>query len=96
MCALVAYHSCARIEARNRGLGAELAAEFKPVEGLLADALIFCDMTTTPDGEPIDVEERLSEILSRYGPGDVVTESITEATPHIVGSARRVETLLVT
>lgn len=81
---------------RNRGLGAELAAEFEPVGGLLADALIYCDMTTSPDGEPVDVEKRLSEVLSRYGPGDVVTESITEATSHIVGSARRVETLLVT
>ncbi|MFG1806118.1 HD domain-containing protein [Streptomyces sp. NPDC049040] len=96
VCALVAYHSCAHIEARNRGLDEELAAEFEPVGGLLADALIYCDMTTTPNGEPVDVEQRLSEILSRYGPGAVVTESITEASPHIVGSARRIEALLVT
>lgn len=95
VCALVAYHSCADIEARNRGLDDELAAEFEPVDGLLADALIYCDMTTTPDGKPIDVEARLSEILSRYGPGDVVTESIAEASPHIVGAARRIESSLV-
>ncbi|WP_328582200.1 HD domain-containing protein [Streptomyces sp. NBC_00370] len=95
VCSLVAYHSCAHIEARNRSLGGELAAEFEPVEGLLADALIYCDMTTTPDGEPVNVEKRLSEILTRYGPTDVVAESITEATSHIVDSARRVETLLV-
>jgi hypothetical protein len=95
VCALVAYHSCAQIEARNRGLYDQLAAEFEPVDGLLMDALIYCDMTTTPDGEPADVEKRLSEILSRYGTGDVVTESITEATPHIVNSARRIEGLLV-
>jgi hypothetical protein len=95
VCALVAYHSCAQIEARNRGLNDELATEFEPIDGLLADALIYCDMTTTPDGEPADVEKRLSEILSRYGPGDVVTESITEATPRIVNSARRIEGLLV-
>lgn len=95
VCSLVAYHSCAQIEARNRGLDDVLAAEFEPVGGLLADALIYCDMSTTPDGKPVDVEERLSEILSRYGREDVVTKSITEATPHIVGSARRVEALLV-
>ncbi|WP_405582174.1 HD domain-containing protein [Streptomyces sp. NBC_01190] len=96
VCSLVAYHSCAQIEARNRGLDDELTAEFDPVDGLLADALIYCDMTTTPDGEPADVEKRLSEILSRYGPGDVVTESITEAAPRIVTAAHRIGALLVT
>jgi hypothetical protein len=95
VCALVAHHSCADIEARNRGLGEELAAEFEPVGGLLADALIYCDMTTTPDGKPVDVETRLSEVLSRYGPGDIVAESIAEASPHIVDAARRIENALV-
>lgn len=95
LCSLVAYHSCADVEARHRGLDGELAAEFKPVGGLLTDALIYCDMTTTPDGGLVDVEKRLSEILSRYGPGDIVTESIIEATPSIVGSTRRIEALLV-
>jgi HD superfamily phosphodiesterase len=43
---LVAYHSCAQIEADVRGLGAEPAAEFTPAGPLLADALLYCDMTT--------------------------------------------------
>ena len=43
---LVAYHSCARVEADVRGLGVELAAEFTPGGPLLADALLYCDMTT--------------------------------------------------
>ena len=95
VCSLVAYHSCAHIEARNRGLGEALAGDFEPVGGLLTDALIYCDMTTSPDGEPVDVEKRLSEVLSRYGPEDVVTASIAEATPHIVKAARRIEGLLL-
>ncbi|MEU6402080.1 HD domain-containing protein [Streptomyces sp. NPDC046985] len=95
LCALVAYHSCAHIEARNRDLGDKLTAEFEPVGGLLADALIYCDMTTTPTGEPVSVEQRLSEIHSRYGPGDVVTESITEASSHIVDAVQRIDNLLV-
>lgn len=96
LCALVAHHSCARIEARNRGLGDVLTAEFDPPDGLLSDALTYCDMTTTPVGEPTEVGARLAEILARYGPGDVVTGSITEAAPHIKASVRRIEGLLVT
>src|SRR5215469_14148605 len=48
---LVAYHSCAQIEAEVRGLGAELAAEFSPADPSLTDALLYCDMTTGPDGD---------------------------------------------
>src|SRR5262252_6472107 len=46
---LVAYHSCAEIEADVRGLGEVLASEFKPGEPVLTDALLYCDMTTGPD-----------------------------------------------
>ena len=38
---LVAYHSCAQIEAEVRGLGAELASEFSPGDSLLADVLLL-------------------------------------------------------
>ena len=86
VCALVANHSCACVEAAGRGLGERLAADFSPVGGLLADALTFCDMTTSPDGEPVDVASRLAEIHARYGPGHLVSESIAEATPQIVRS----------
>jgi putative nucleotidyltransferase with HDIG domain len=94
LCSLVAYHSCAHIEARHRGLVDELHAEFEPVSETLRDALTFCDMTTTPDGEPTDVEARLAEILSRYGQGHLVAESISEASPCIVGAARHVSGLI--
>lgn len=49
---LVANHSFALLEAEERGLRAELVGEF-PLLGdpLLVDALVYCDMTTTPDGE---------------------------------------------
>ena len=94
LCSLVAHHSCADIEARNRGLADVLAAEFEPVSGVLADALTFCDMTTTPDGEPTEVEERLTEIFERYGDGHLVTESIREAEPYIVEAAAKVADLM--
>lgn len=94
LCSLVAYHSCAHIEARFRGIADELTAEFQPVGGVLADALTFCDMTTTPDGTPTDVEARLAEIFSRYGEGHLVTESMTEASPIVIGAARTVSGLI--
>jgi hypothetical protein len=91
---LVAYHSCAQIEADVRGLGAELAAEFSPANPLLTDALLYCDMTTGPDGDHVRPADRLAEIRARYGPDHVVTRFVELATPEILASARRVEKML--
>ncbi|GIF74730.1 hypothetical protein Asi02nite_42480 [Asanoa siamensis] len=93
VCRLVAHHSCAAIEARNRDLAEQLLAEFPEVDGLVADALTYADMTTSPDGGPVDVDQRLAEILSRYGSGDVVAESIREASPRIIGSVHAIRAL---
>ena len=54
LCRLVAHHSCAVIEAEERGLADVLRREFEPPPQPLADALTFCDMTTSPDGEPVE------------------------------------------
>jgi hypothetical protein len=94
ICSLVAHHTCACIEARNRGLHAELETEFPPVGGLLADALTFCDMSTTPDGEITDAEDRLAEILERYGDGTLVFDTMTEASPLIFEAVGRVSALM--
>lgn len=93
ICSLVAHHSCSCIEAKHRGLADVLLAEFEPVGGLLADALTYSDMTTTPDGHATEVEHRLAEILDRYGDGTIVFDSISEASPLIVGAARKVAEL---
>lgn len=93
LCRLVANHTYAIVEARNRGLAEELSAEFPIVDGLVADALVYCDMTTSPDGDPVDVETRLSEISARYGPGNIVSDSIAEAHSRIIQSVRRVATV---
>ena len=53
LCRLVAHHSCAVIEAEERGLADVLRREFDPPPQPLADALTFCDMTTSPDGEQV-------------------------------------------
>jgi hypothetical protein len=87
---LVAHHSCAAIEAQERGLADVLADEFEPAPDALARALTFCDMTTSPDGEHVSVDSRLTEINCRYGPGHRVSRSIHRATPMILRAADQV------
>jgi HD domain len=96
LCRLVAHHTCAVIEAQERGLADALLAEFEPEWPELTDALTYCDMTTGPDGRPLSVEARLAEIRTRYGPGHVVDRSIRRATPRIKISARAIRGRLLT
>jgi hypothetical protein len=91
----LAYHSCARIEADLRGRGAELAAEFTPAGPLLADALLYCDMTTGPDGDYVRLADRLAETRGRYGLGHDVTRFVDRAASEILTAAGRVEMTLV-
>ncbi len=91
LCRLVAHHSCAIIEAGERGLADVLSLQFEPAPDLLGSALTFCDMTTSPDGEPIPVDRRLAEIHDRYGPGHLVSRSIQRATPIILRAVEQVQ-----
>jgi putative nucleotidyltransferase with HDIG domain len=65
--ALVTHHSCARFEATERGLTDPLATYVRET-GLVADALIYADMTIGATGETFTVTDRLAEILERYPP----------------------------
>ncbi|MBE3206514.1 MULTISPECIES: HD domain-containing protein [Parafrankia] len=88
LCALVAHHSCARYEAEERGLTAELSAwelEVSPV----MDALCAADMTTGPQGQRFTFDERIAEILSRYGDGSIVHRSVTRAWPELQATVER-------
>jgi putative nucleotidyltransferase with HDIG domain len=80
LCRLVAHHSCAIIEAGERGLADILSREFEPAPYALSSVLTCCDMTTSPDGELVSAEQRLAEIHDRYGPGHLVSRSIQRAT----------------
>jgi hypothetical protein len=90
LCRLVAHHSCAISEAAERGLARELAAEFRPARRDLTDALIYCDMTTSPDGHRLPVGRRLAEIHGRYGPGHLVSRSIARSEPELTRAVGRV------
>ncbi|AJC55128.1 metal dependent phosphohydrolase [Streptomyces sp. 769] len=92
---LVANHSFALLEAEERGLREALEAEFPLLgEPLLVDALVYCDMTTTPDGEPTTAQDRVEEIVGRYGVDSVVGRFIRRASPEILAAVERVEAAL--
>jgi hypothetical protein len=92
---LVANHSFALLEAEERGLRDVLEAEF-PVLGdqRLVDALVYCDMVTTPDGDRTTGGERVAEIIGRYGPGSVVGRFIRRTSPEIFAAVTRIETAI--
>lgn len=88
---LVAHHSCALLEAEERGLRGDLEAEFELERPDLVDAMLYCDMTTTPDGTPTTPTDRLDEIVRRYGPDTIVGRFIQRAAPEIHAASTRVE-----
>ncbi len=90
LCRLVAHHSCAIIEAGERGLADILSYEFDPAPDVLASVLTCCDMTTSPDGQPMPVQRWLAEIHARYGSGHLVSRSIERATPMILCAVEQV------
>jgi hypothetical protein len=53
-------------------------------------ALTCCDKTTSPDGQPVLVEQRLAEIHDRYGPGHLASRFIQRATPMILRAVEQV------
>jgi hypothetical protein len=76
VCQLVAHHSGARFEARERGLLERLEWSFPTPDPALLDALTYADMTTSPRGLPVSFDERIAEILRRYPPDDPVHRAI--------------------
>ncbi|CCK32172.1 metal dependent phosphohydrolase [Streptomyces davaonensis JCM 4913] len=93
---LVANHSCALLEAEERGLRGELEAEFPVLDDAgLVDALVYCDMTTTPDGTPTSVDARLAEILTRYDHDSIVGRFIRQADEELRAAVYRVEARLI-
>jgi hypothetical protein len=86
---LVAHHSCARVEAEIRDLKDKLS-EFAEGPADLTDALTFCDMTVSPEGRPVAVDERIAEVVARYGPDSVVGRFMQRAAPDLRAAAGRV------
>lgn len=93
ICGLVAHHSGAAAVAELTG-HAERLAEFGDERGRLRDALWYSDMTTSPDGEPTTVGERLAEIRRRRGPDDPVVRALAINVDERLAAVRRIHRLL--
>ena len=65
-----------------------------PAGAPLTDALLYCDMTTGPDGDYVRPADRLVEIRGRYGPDHEMTRFVELAAPEILATAGRVEAML--
>jgi hypothetical protein len=85
---LVAHHTGASYEAEERGLSADLA-QYEREDGPLLDALTCADLTTGPAGEAYTFDQRIDEILTRYGPGSPVHRAITRARPYLASCVER-------
>lgn len=90
---LVAHHSGARFLATELGLSTLLAPFDDPLftTGALADALTYSDQTTGPQGQVVDVDTRLDEVLTRHGPGSPHARSHRRRAPAVRSAVGRTE-----
>lgn len=93
-CRLVAWHSAPLAEARLRGLDQEIASAFKRPPDIPLAALTWADMNSSPTGEPCTIEQRLSEILTRYPPGSLVHQATIESTAQLHDAVKLIESHL--
>lgn len=85
---MVAYHSGADVEADERGLSEELQQVDRPERALL-DILILADMTTSPTGQRVGVNERIAEILARYDVSHPVHRAVARSQHELRAAAHR-------
>ncbi|MFJ8097042.1 HD domain-containing protein [Streptomyces griseofuscus] len=93
LCTVVALHTSSPWEAAELGLS-EALAEFAPVSSDLVDAITYCDLSSSPDGEPVEPSDRLEEVLKRYGPDHVVYRAVSTARPELLRMVQRVRARL--
>lgn len=91
--ALVAHHTGAAVEAEQRGLTAALAQVPCPPPAML-DVLTCADLSTSPTGQPVRVEDRIAEILTRYPADHLVHRAVLRSTPDLLAAATRVRNRL--
>jgi len=88
---LVAHHSFAYHKAQFRGLGPVLVDEFPKDPDVPHDELCFLDLTTSPSGGFVTVEDRLVDIQSRYGHGSAMYDFVEVFGDELRSVVRRME-----
>jgi HD domain len=87
VCSLVAHHSEADMLAAHQGI-LDLDHQFPRERSLLADALVYADMHSAPDGKVIRAEHRLADIARRRpNPVEAVRATRLRAAMARVGAA---------
>jgi len=94
VCRLVAWHTCASLEAEIRGLYGALIDEFAPPPLEPAAVLAWADLTSSPTGERCSAEERLAEILARYPPGLIVHRTVAGSRETLLSTPAWIEALV--
>lgn len=87
---LVAHSAYSALEGSLRGFSAEYE-EFEDERTPLRDALWYCCLTTGPDGEPMTLDERISEWSVRYVDDDVISRYAELAPPELRAALARTE-----
>ena len=95
LASLVAYHSGAQFEAHLRGLTPVLLT-FAHECSAIDDALTYCDMHTGPSGQQMSFQQRIDDILQRYGEKHIVNQAIHKALPSLREAVERTEMALRT
>jgi putative nucleotidyltransferase with HDIG domain len=90
LCGLVAHHAGAAAVADLVGLAAPLAA-FDDEQTAVRDALWYCDMTTSPDGDQLTFEERMAELRGRRSADDPVIRALAVNEHERAAAVRRTE-----
>lgn len=91
LCALVAHHSGAAVEAECRELSNELADFGAPGDHeRLLGFVTAADLTTTPDGQLTSPVERIAEIKTRYPAESIVHQAICRSGDDLIATTHRV------
>jgi hypothetical protein len=80
---LVARHTCSRVEAAERGLACELDREFPDDWSHGRDVLWAADATTGPTGKTVEIDDRVAEVLERYGADHLVARCMVRIEPQL-------------
>jgi putative nucleotidyltransferase with HDIG domain len=90
LCALVAHHSGAHLVARALGLDPQLAT-YPDERSPVTDALAYADQTVGASGEPLPIEERMTDMLRRHGPDSPNAAVHHLRAPYLLAAAERIE-----